>query len=232
MNEVDENADLTAETNQEDEIVNDLDTLESEDGSTEGEDESTEEGKPEEKDKIIEKLEKQLRTSGKKYEKVTRDINKLRDIQQKPKETATLTEEEKKNKQADDYIDKRVEKKLTEKEKIRQEKEDEEVQALKDDLDDVLLENEDLTEDKILDVIEDFAKKKVRLTPIQAADFIKDGYSKAKPAAKPKPKLPASSRGSGKVDLSVKTEEKTGKQNYHEKFASIVRNAKKNISGQ
>lgn len=221
-------ADSTAQPNQEEEIINDLDTLPSEDEILGGEETTTPKGEPDEKDTRIQKLERQLKTASRKYNKLTKDIEKLRDIQRKrpPASDRPLTEEEKKNKQADDYIDKRVEKKLEEQKAIQKEVEEAEIAALETEIEDVLLDNEDLSETQILDVLEDYAKRGIKVTPTQAAALVKDGYGKKKTPAKPKPKLPVSKRGSGKVDLKTKKSEETKGMTYHEKIAHITNKGK------
>lgn len=226
---IDEKADSTAETNQDEEIVNDLDTLPIEgDESVEGEEGAADvEVEPDEKDVKILKLEKQIRTSDRKYEKATRDMNKLRGIQRENTgDKATLTDDEKKDKQAKDFIRKEAREERQEAEKARQEEEETAIETLEEELQDVLLENENLTEDEILTFMEDMAKKDIKLSPTQAANLIKEGFGKKEVPAKPKPKLPISNRGSGKVDLKPEKSEETKGMSYQEKIAAITRRGK------
>lgn len=231
----DENIDdSTSENNQEsnEEIVNDIETLPSEEEEvSEGEPKATEESKSDEKDEKIQKLERTNRTLNRKYGKATDDINKLRDIQSKkaPVQAEPLTEEEKKDKQAKEYIDKRVEKGIKEEKEKEQKALDTFVAEMKEDLDNVLYENEDLTEKQILDTVEDYAKNEIKLTPTQAAVLIKDGYKKEKAPDKPKPKVPAPKRGSGEVSQDTPNKESDKKLTYHEKFAQIIREGKKTL---
>ena len=215
-------ADSTAETNPE--VINDLADLGNEDDITvdDGEEEPEEKAKPDPQAVA----DRKLRTTQRKLDKAKKDYDKVADKLDKSRKPAKeLSEEEAKEAKAQEYIEKEARKAIEKVEKEKKDVEKAKLDAFSDELDDQLDSNPDILESDVLDLIESYGKRSIRLSPSQAVDLLKEPMGKVE--GKAKPVMPEPKRGSGEVKLKGKEfEEKTKGMTFDQKIEHIKRTAK------
>ena len=217
-------ADSTASPNQEVDspsALNDFLATTAEDEDT-GDDTTKEEPKEKEETVSI----KKYKSLEKKYGKLAKDQEKLRDIQKKAGDKKELSDEEKKEKQAQDFIQKEAIKAVEARDKATKEAEKARINELSEELDEVLDEQDDFTEDEILTAIEKFAEMGVSISPRQAVKVLKQPSKKAKE----KPVLPKSTRGDGTVKTEETQKETQKGGNFHEKLNQAIAAAKDRLT--
>ena len=174
----------------------------------------------------VEKAERALRTTQRKYDKL---VERNKEIESKIKEGRPLSEEEKKEQQAQDFIAKAAREEIKRMEREAKEAEQARLDQMSAELDEVLDENVELRESQVLDVIEKFADSKIQITPRQAAEIIKNGLFKAEEEKVEKPKMPQAKRGGDKVTPSEIDTEKYKKMSFDEKLEYGKRQAMKKL---
>jgi hypothetical protein len=217
-------ADTTAEENDEEFTFTDEDEQEEIMIPEEGDDEKEEEAKDEKKPSEVEKAERKARAVQRKYDKLVAR-NKELESKRTPKEEA-LTEEERKNKQAEKFIDDRAKQMIKEEKEEAKRLEQAKIDELAEELDEVLDADPDLTESALLDVIEKFSKKGVVLSPKQAAALLPELRAEEGPE---KPRLPKSKRGTGELKVSDEAKKESEGKSFQEKISIITKDAKKRL---
>lgn len=193
-------------TNEEDttEFENDLDNSFGEDEpvdgdvKTETEDESKGEDKKETKDEIEDSNSSAVAQKKKYREKYQAALKELEELKaQRGKETGTLTPEQQKEREANDFLEKKIRAVLENVSSSQREQELKAEKVFQEELNTVLEDNPKLDETKILDVCEELG-----ISPKQAIKVI-ERESKLK-TTKEKPKLPKPTRASTTVDDTTK----------------------------
>lgn len=127
---------------------------------------------------------------------------RIAELEQKRDGGRALTETEKREKDAQEFLAKKIQEELDKRESKREAQERADVDAFTDELEEVLEDNTDISERQILDVCEE-----LEITPLQALKVVR---REAALKGKTKPNLPQARRGSGEVkdDKSDKKDEK------------------------
>lgn len=183
--------DLRSEGDLDGEIVED----EEEDGGKKKEDKSDDA-------KRAEKAERHAKSLEKKYAKA---VERIQTLEKKKDTDKGLSEEEKKELAAEQYIRKIIKREQAELEEEQARKEKEKIEAMEDELDEVLSENDDVSEDDIMSIVDD-----LKVTPKQALKIFKAYQKKEGEEKKEKKGLPKSKRSATKV------EDKDAKENPYE----------------
>lgn len=180
-----------------------------EEGDAEGDDDSNEgvdkdganKGKDNEGDKKPEKKDSSAIVQKQKFrEKLRAAEARIRELEKGDKD-GKLSDEDKKEKAANEFLAKKIKEVLTEIESEKESREAEIEGAFQEELDEVLDENTDITEKQILDMCEELEVK-----PKQALKIIKREASlKGK---KDKPKMPDGKRGKGDIKDSDSKDKK------------------------
>lgn len=168
----------------------------------------------------IEKLNRKINTITKKYDKSVKVIEDLRSklYSKKGEEPATLTDEEKKELQAQEYIKKQAREMLKELEKEKSAEEDKVTEEFQEELDEVLEENPEVTEKELLDICEEY-----EVSPQKALKILKN-FEKKKDEGK-KPKSPSPKRGEAEVKAPDSSKKLEGKS-FDEKMSIVSRDSK------
>jgi len=128
----------------------------------------------------------------KKYRDELKKANdKIKELEGKS-DKGSLSDDEKREKAAAEFLTKKIEEVISKREAERSEREKHDEEAFQDELDEVLDENTDVTEEQLLEVCEELG-----VSPQQALRAIR---REMKVKGKPKPKMPDNKRGSGEVD--------------------------------
>lgn len=172
-----------------------------------------------------EKLQRTLDKANKKYDK---SVNRIKDLEKqlaahRQKPDVELTDEEKKEKQAEDFIRKKALEAYEEAERNKTEAAQALADQLQEEFDTALDEYPEYTESQLKQVISDYATKGIAVRPAQAAALLKEGYQKA--TKKEKPKIPDSKRATGKLEMTKKEDEATKNMSFDEKMSYIARTA-------
>lgn len=172
-----------------------------------------------------EKLQRTLDKANKKYDK---SVNRIKDLEKqlaahRQKPDVELTDEEKKEKQAEDFIRKKALEAYEEAERNKTEAAQALADQLQEEFDTALDEYPEYTEGQLKQVISDYATKGIAVRPAQAAALLKEGYQKA--TKKEKPKIPDSKRATGKLEMTKKEDEATKNMSFDEKMSYIARTA-------
>ncbi len=201
--------------NEEDKIVDDLDDTFGEgfgaeeekskdDAEEEGDDKGAKESEEEEKDEDKSKDKSSKKSSAifqkQKYrEQLKKALGEIEALKAKSN-TTSLSDDEKKEQQANEFLAKKIEEVLTKLNSKKAEESSSAEEALQEELDEVLEENTDLSEEQVLDVCEE-----MDVTPKQAVKILE---RERKLKGKEKPKVPQAKRASPEVK---ETDEKKGK---------------------
>jgi len=186
------------------------------DSEDEGE-KDKEDDKKSDKDKDEKKKDSSAIFQKQKYrEKLKVALDRIKQLENKKDDSGTLSDEEKKEKAANDFLVSKIREVLKEVETSKETQDREAEEEFQDELDDVLDEHTDLTEKQVLDVCEE-----LDVSPKQAVKIIE---REAKLNSKEKPKLPQPKRGSP----TVKADEDK-KSDKPKTFDDINRSLKKAI---
>lgn len=174
-----------------------------------------------------EAAEKRSRTLDKKYNKlVDRNQHLIDKITAKEDSGQTLSDEEKKERQAAEYIRNEARKVYEEEQRKREEAQQQALDQLDEEMETVLTENPDLAERQVREVIELFQKKNQQVTPTLAAEMLKNGFA-TKKSTRVKPKLPKTRPSSGELPKEEVKEMKG--LSFDEKITKIQQNALKKL---
>lgn len=195
MTDIDKDGDKTP-TN-EDEFDNDLNDAfgdeedEFNEGGADGDDKKDDETKDKKDDKKGDKSKSSAIHQKQKYREQVRTLKeKLQEYESKPKaDNANLTEEQRKEQEAEKYLMGKIKDVLREVEAEKTQAELDQEAELQEELDDVLEANPDFTEQQILDVCEELG-----LTPLKAVKVLEREATLTK-NKKPKPNVPSPKRG-------------------------------------
>ena len=149
-----------------------------------------------------------------KLKEATEELKKYKD---KEKDEGGLSAEEKKEKQANEYLAKKIREVLKELDEEKTSSDSQAEEKFNDELEEILEDNSDVTEKQILDVCEE-----LECSPKQALKVIR---REAKLKGKKKPDVPNPKRGSAEVQDDDKKDEKGEKPT----FDSIARGLKEKI---
>ena len=195
----DNGSDKTDDTNGDDDtFVDDLDEEfgEDEDDSEKGKDDkdkdkSDKSDKKDEKDKSAKKSSAVIQKQ--KYREQLREAQaRIKELEGKKDDGKNLSEDEKKEKAANEFLVGKIKEVMEAQKQLDKQSEDAAEEAFQDELDAVLESNTDFTETQILDVCEDLdISPEAALKVLQREEKLK---------GKPKPKMPKSNKGSGKVE--------------------------------
>lgn len=203
------------------EVFNDLpeegeEELEEKKEEKEGEDDD------EDEEKKTSPVERKLNTLSRKYEKAVVKIQDLSDKLYKRKEEGkTLSDEEKKELQAQEYIKKQAKEALKELQKEKESEDKTNSEAFEEELDEVLDENPSITEKELLDVCEEY-----EISPRKALKMLKR-LSKDTDK-KDRPKMPAPKRGTAEVKEKDDPKKYEGKS-FDERMSMIARESKEMV---
>ncbi len=161
--------------------------------------EEDDEDEDENKDKKSKKPSSAVFQKRKYREKLNLALKEIEQLKAKKDTPAGLTEEEKKEKNAKEYLAKTIKEIIKESQDEVSKKEADEQDALEEELDSVLEEHTDFTEKQILEVCEELG-----VSPRQAVKALE---RERKLGGKPKPKMPQPKRGDGSVKDDAKKDD-------------------------
>lgn len=198
--------------NEDDKFVDDLDDEfgeeeeEDEDDSEKDEagdddkDEKKSDKKDDDKSKSDKKRSSAIVQKQKYREQLRKAQERIKELESKKDDGRSLTEDEKKEKAADEYLVKKIRGVLQGLNEEKEKSESAEEEAFQEELDEVLEDNTNFSEDQILDVCEE-----LDISPRAAVKVLK---REEKLKGKAKPKMPQSKRGAGDVKEDTKKDSK------------------------
>lgn len=221
MEDEKDNADKTAKN--EEEFDDDLQDAFSDDEDEVDQDDDSDddkEGDDKEKGKKDEKKPKKSSAIIQKQkfrEKLNKALDRIKELEGKKETQGQLTEEQKREKAADEFLVKKIREVMDKQESAKKEEERKAEELFQDELDEVLENSSDLTEKQIVDMCEE-----LEISPKQAVKVIE--REKKLNKGKDKPKIPNPKRGSAEVDT-----EDDGKPKKPQTLDSANRNIKEKI---